>query len=66
MYDSDPGWLLKPQVTNTFYVITLDCDKEYEIAVSASLHNGPASDWSTSWRVKTNSGVTVLYVCFML
>ena len=62
MYGSDPGWLLKPQVTNTFYVITLDCDKEYEIAVSASLSNGPASDWSTSWRVKTNSGVRVHHV----
>ena len=40
----------------TFYVMTLDCDKIYEIAVS-SWFGGLQSDWSISWQVKTKSGV---------
>lgn len=40
----------------TFHIMTLDCDKIYEIAVS-SWFGERQSDWSISWRVKTNSGV---------
>ena len=62
MNDSDPGWIVIHNVTNTFHKIPLDCDKEYEIAVTA----GSTSGWSTSWRVKTKSGLTVLNVWLRL
>ena len=62
MNDSDPGWIVIHNVTNTYHTIPLDCDKEYEIAVTA----GSTSGWSTSWRVKTKSGMTVHYVWLRL
>ena len=62
MYDSDPGWLELPRVTNNFGVISLDWDKDYEIAVKSvyvikSTEHG--SDWSISWNVKTHPGMTL-------
>ena len=61
--DNKNDWLQIPisQVTKTFYVIRLICNTKYEIAVSA--HNGNMeSDWSTSWQVKTNTGVILLII----
>ena len=55
MNDGDPGWTTIHNVMNTYHAIPLDCDKEYEIAVTA----GSTSGWSTSWRVKTKSGMAV-------
>ena len=43
----------------TFHIMTLDCDKIYEIAVS-SWFGELQSDWSISWRVKTKSGVVLI------
>ena len=59
MTDGDPGWIIIHNVPSTNHNVPLDCDKEYEIAVTA----GSTSGWSTSWRVKTKSGMVVNYVC---
>ena len=48
------------QVTKTFHVILLTCDKKYEIAVSAS-NEGTEGKMSTSWLVKVNTGVILFY-----
>ena len=57
MSDCDPGWIIIHNVTSFFHTIPLGCNKEYEIAVTAGSTNG----WSTSWRVKTKSGMAVHY-----
>lgn len=65
MYDSDPGWLELPRVTNNFGVISLDWDKEYEIAVKSVYVIGTmeyGSDWSISWNINTHTGMTLRYV----
>ena len=62
MNDTDPGWIVIQNVTSTYHTIPLNCDKEYEIAVTA----GSTSGWSTSWRVKTKSGMAVYYVWLKL
>ena len=56
--ENEAEWSQIPisQVTRTFRVIPLICNKKYEIAVSA--FNGKTeSKKSTSWLVKVNTGV---------
>ena len=48
------------QVTKTFHVIRLTCDKKYEIAVSA-LNALTEGKKSTSWLVKVHTGVILFY-----
>ena len=48
------------QVTRTFHVIRLTCDKKYEIAVSA-LNEITEGKKSTSWLVKVKTGVILFY-----
>ena len=65
MYDSHPGWIEFPQVTNNFRTISLDWDKEYEIAVKSLYVIGSTeygSDWSISWNIKTPKGMTLRFV----
>lgn len=38
--------------STNFYLLSLGCDKEYEIGVS-SFFETIQSDWSVSWKVKT-------------
>ena len=47
--------------TNNFHELKLDCNKNYEIAVSL-LFGELKSGWSTSWQVATNSGLTLPFV----
>ena len=65
-YGNIAGWsqtiISDHEATNNFFVVPLDCGKEYEIAVSARRSGKWESDWSTSWRVKTNSGGVVRYL----
>ena len=49
--------------TNNFPDLKLDCDKEYEIAVS-SWFGKTQSDWSTSSQVKIDSGMDIT-LCFL-
>ena len=47
----------------TFHLLSLECDKGYEIGVSSWCGEGQ-SDWSVSWKFKTHSeGATLPYVC---
>ena len=57
---SDSGWREISQITDNFYVIDLPCNKEYEIAVSFD-GKWESDAWSTSWRVRANSGVALFY-----
>ena len=64
---------IKPQVdeaewaeynvsSTTSYLLYLECDKRYEIAVS-SWFGEVQSDWSVSWKFKTRfAGATLSYV----
>lgn len=60
LHGSKADWSEIPisQVNKTFHLIPLLCDATYEIAMSA--WSKTQSDWSSSWQVKTNSGVTYL------
>ena len=45
----------------TFHLLSLECDKGYEIGVS-SWFGEDQSDWSVSWKFKTHSaGATLPY-----
>ena len=69
MYDSDPGWLELPRVTKNFRAISLDWDKEYEIAVKSVYvieRTEHGSDWSISWNIKTHPGMTAFCLMFVL
>ena len=47
----------------TFHLLSLECDKGYEIGVS-SWFGKVQSDWSVSWRVKTRSaGAKLCTLC---
>ena len=48
---------------NNYHTVKLDCDKEYEIAVS-SWFGQIQSDWSTSWQFKTKSGVALPFISY--
>ena len=47
-------WTEHKVPSTTFYLLTLKCDKGYEIGVS-SWFGEVQSDWSVSWKVKTRS-----------
>ena len=50
----------------TFHLLSLECDKGYEIGVS-SWFGEVQSDWSVSWKFKTRStGTTLPYVCLII
>ena len=52
--------------STTFYLLSLECDKGYEIGV-CSWFGEVQSDWSVSWKFKTRStGVTLPYVCLII
>ena len=52
--------------STTFHLLSLECDKEYEIGVS-SWFGKVQSDWSVSWKFKTRStGATLPYVCLII
>ena len=63
--DNEAEWTKKSisRLTKTFEVIPLLCDLKYEIAM-ASLTGIREGYWSTSWQVKTNSGVLLLLLFF--
>ena len=49
--------------STTFHLLSLECDKGYEIGVS-SWFGEVQSNWSVSWKLKTQSaGATLPYVC---
>ena len=49
----------------TYHLLSLECDKGYEIGVS-SWFEEVQSDWSVSWKFKTRStGATLPYVCLI-
>ena len=49
--------------STTFHLLSLECDKRYEIGVS-SWFGEVQSDWSVSWKFKTHSeGATLPYLC---
>ena len=52
--------------STTFHLLSLECDKGYEIGVS-SWFGEVQSDWSVSWKVKTRyTGATFPYVCLII
>ena len=52
--------------STTFHLLSLECDKGYEIGVS-SWFGEVQSDWSVSWKVKTLSkGAILPYVCLII
>ena len=56
-------WIEYKLPSTTFHLLSLECDKGYEIGVS-SWFGKVQSDWSVSWKVKTRStGATLPYVC---
>ena len=62
LQENEAEWSQIPisQVTKTFHVIRLSCEKKYEIAVSA-LNEITEGKKSTSWLVKVNTGVILFY-----
>ena len=57
----DAEWRELKVPATTFYLLSLECDKGYEIGVS-SWFGEVQSDWSVSWKFKTHSaGATLLY-----
>ena len=65
--DNEAEWTEKSlsRLTKTFQVIPLLCDLKYEIAM-ASLTGISEGDRSTSWQVKTNSGVLLLLLLLVV
>ena len=52
--------------STNFHLLSLECDKGYEIGVS-SWFGEVQSDWSVSWKFKTHStGKTLPYVCLII
>ena len=52
--------------STTFHLLSLECDKGYEIGVS-SWFGEVQSDWSVSWKFKTRStGATLPYLCLII
>ena len=52
--------------STTFHLLSLECDKGYEICVS-SWFGEVQSDWSVSWKFKTRStGATLPFVCLII
>ena len=52
--------------STTFHLLSLECDKGYEIGVS-SWFGEVQSDWSVSWKFKTRStGATLPFVCLII
>ena len=65
MYDSDHDWIEIHRITSNFRTISLNWGKEYEIAVKSVYVVGTmeyGSDWSISWNINTNRGMTVRHV----
>ena len=57
------GWTQYNVPSTTFRLLSLECDKGYEIGVS-SWFGEVQSDWSVSWKFQTRSaGATLPYVC---
>ena len=56
------GWTQYNVLSTTFCLLSLECDKGYEIGVS-SWFGEVQSDWSVSWKFQTHSaGATLPYV----
>ena len=56
-------WTEHKVPSTTFYLLSLECDKGYEIGVS-SWFGEVQSDWSVSWKVKTlSTGAILPYLC---
>ena len=59
-------WTEHKVPSTTFHLLSLECDKGYEIGVS-SWFGEVQSDWSLSWKFKTRStGATSPYVCLII
>ena len=59
-------WREYKVLATTFHLLSLECDKGYEIGVS-SWFGEVQSDWSVSWKFKTRSiGATLPYVCLII
>ena len=59
-------WTEHKVPSTTFYLLSLKCDKGYEIGVS-SWFGEVQSDWSVSWKFKTRStGATLPYLCLII
>ena len=59
----EAGWTEHKVPSTTFHLLSLECDKGYEIGVS-SWFGEVQSDWSVSWKFQTRSaGATLPYVC---
>ena len=57
------GWTQYNVPSTNFRLLSLECDKGYEIGVS-SWFGEVQSDWSVSWKFQTRSeGATLPYVC---
>ena len=61
--DIEAEWTEYKVPSTTFHLLSLECDKGYEIGVS-SWFGEVQSDWSVSWKFQTRSaGATLPYVC---
>ena len=58
--DNKAEWTEYHVPSTNFYLLSLECGKEYEIGVS-SFFRTIQSDWSVSWKVKT-VGTTTSFV----
>ena len=62
----EADWTEYKVPSTTFHLLSLECDKEYEIEVS-SWFGEVQSDWSVSWKVKIPSAGAILpYVCLII
>ena len=48
---NEAAWMELKVPSTTFHLLSLECDKWYEIGVSSSFGD-VQSDWSVSWKVK--------------
>ena len=64
--DIEAKWTEHKVPSTTFHLLSLECEKGYEIGVS-SWFGEVQSDWSVSWKFKTRStGATLPYVCLII